>query len=155
MKFSSKEDIDTHIDQVFAMLTEFETYERSAMRRGIEVQRVNPSAPVGIRLAWDVRFRMRGKDRKARLDLVECDPLAGLCIVSRTEGIDATMQIDLLALSRRRTRMAVALNLAPRTLPARVFVQSLKLAKGNLNKRFKRKVSEYAKNMEDRSARMA
>lgn len=155
MKFSSKEDIDAPIEQVFAALSEFETYERSAMRRGIEVQRVDPSGPVGIGLAWDVRFRLRGRDRDARLDLIACDPRTGLCVVSKTDGIDATMQIDLLALSRRRTRVAVSLNLAPTTLSARVFLQSLKLAKGSLSKRFKLKVAQYARGMEDRSGRIA
>lgn len=155
MKFSSREDIDAPVDRVFAMLSEFETYERSAMRRGIEVRRVDPAAPEGIGLAWDVRYRLRGRDRDARLDLVECDPLDGLRVISKSEGIDATMQITLLALSRRRTRMAVSLNLAPTTLSARVFVQSLKLAKSNLRKRFKLKVAEYAKTIEDRSARIA
>ncbi len=155
MKFSSKEDIDAPIEQVFAALSEFETYERSAMRRGIEVQRVDPAGPVGIGLAWDVRFRLRGRDRDARLDLIACDPRTGLCVVSKTDGIDATMQIDLLALSRRRTRVAVSLNLAPTTLSARVFLQSLKLAKGSLSKRFKLKVAQYARGMEDRSGRIA
>jgi hypothetical protein len=51
--------------------------------------------------------------------------------------------------------MAVVLNLAPKTLSARLLVQSLKLAKSNLSKRFKQKVADYARQMEDRHNRSA
>ncbi|MBI6630331.1 SRPBCC family protein [Pontibaca salina] len=154
MRFSSREDIDASVNRVFRMLADFETYERFAMRRGIEVCRVDPAAPEGVGLAWDVRYHLRGRDRDARLDLVECDPLDGLRVISTSEGVDATMQINLLALSRRRTRMAVSLKLVPTTFSARVFVQSLKVAKSSLSKRFKLKVAEYAKSTEDQLMRV-
>lgn len=153
MKFSSKEDIEAPIDRVFAALSQFESYERSAMRRGIAVQRVDPSAPVDVGLAWDVQFKMRGKQRDARLELVQFDHPVAMQVTSRTQGIDAVLQLDLLALSQTRTRMSVSLELTPTTLSARLFVQSLKLAKTNLTKRFKLKVADYAKDMEDRFAR--
>lgn len=155
MQFSSKEDIDAPISEVFAMLSEFEAYERSAIRRGIEVRRVDPSAPIAIGLAWDTRFTLRGKPRDVRLTLVGFEPPNSMRIEADSQGLDGTMTLDLLALSPRRTRMAVVLNLAPKTLSARLLVQSLKLAKSNLTKRFKLKVADHAKNLEDRYGRMA
>lgn len=155
MQFSSKEDIEAPISDVFAMLSEFESYERSAIRRGIEVQRLDESAPNAAGLIWDARFILRGKPRDVRLNLSSYEPPNSMRIDADSSGLDGILTVELLALSPRRTRMAVILNLAPKTLSARLLVQSLKLAKTNLTKRFKVKVADYAKNMEDRHTRMA
>ncbi|MCA0871722.1 SRPBCC family protein [Seohaeicola saemankumensis] len=150
MQFSSKEDIEAPIADVFAMLAEFEAYERSALRRGIEVQRVNEHAPQATGLAWDAAFTMRGKHRKVHVVLTAYDPPNAMRFETDSQGLDGLLTVDLLALSPRRTRMAVVMNLTPKTLSARLFVQSLKLAKSNLTKRFKVKVADYAKAMEER-----
>ena len=155
MQFSSKEDIEAPIGDVFAMLAEFEAYERSAIRRGIEVQRVDAEAPLAVGLAWDVRFVMRGKKRDMRLNLIHFDPPNGMRIAALSQGLEGEMILELLALSPGRTRLTVTLELTPKTLSSRLLIQSLKLAKSNLTKRFKLKVADYAKNMEDRHSRIA
>jgi hypothetical protein len=63
------------------------------------------------------------------------------------------MVAELVALSRGRTRMTVTLVLQPRTLAARLMMQSLRLARNNLTKRFKVRLGEYAAEVEDRYTR--
>lgn len=155
MKFSSKEDIEAPIGEVFAMLSDFEAYERSAIRRGIEVQRVTDTPPGSADVAWDAQFMLRGKQRDVKLHLAQYEPPNAMRFEAVSQGLEGTLTLDLLALSPGRTRMAVALNLAPKTLSARLLVQSLKLAKSNLSKRFRGKVTAYAKQLEDRHSRMA
>lgn len=155
MKFSNKEDIEVPIGEVFAMLSNFEVHERSAIRRGIEVQRVDEAAPIAVGLAWDVRYTLRGKKRDVRLTLTGHERPNSMRFVSVSSGLDGILMLELLALSARRTRMSVVLNLAPNTLSARLFLQSLKLAKSNLNKRFKSRVANFVKGLEDRHGRMA
>ena len=49
--------------------------------------------------------------------------------------------------------MLVALEIKPLNLSARLWVQSLKLAKATLSKKYKERVAEYARGMEERHAR--
>ncbi|MEL7124815.1 MAG: SRPBCC family protein, partial [Pseudomonadota bacterium] len=78
-----------------------------------------------------------------------------MVFTATSQGMDATFTIELMALSRARTRMAVALELKPLNLASRLLVQSLKLAKSNLNQRFKQRVADYAKTLEERLKRSA
>jgi carbon monoxide dehydrogenase subunit G len=155
MKFSSNEDIEAPIGEVFVVLADFESFERSAIRRGIEVQRVgeHPAAPT-VGMAWDVAFSVRGKRRETTITLTGCETPLTMTFQASGSGLDGVMEIELLALSPRRTRLSVSLELAPQTMSARLFVQSLKLAKSNLNKRFRLKVADFARAIEDRFTRL-
>lgn len=155
MQFSSKEDIEAPIEAVFAALSDFEQFERSSIRRGIEVQRVDDAAPVAPGLAWDAAFDLRGKRRALHLSLTRYDPPEAMEFSSESAGLSGIMTVELVALSPRRTRLKTVLKLSPRTLSARLFLQSLKLAKANLTRRFKAKVAEFAKTVEDRQPRSA
>lgn len=155
MKFTTKEDIEAPIDEVFSILSEFEAFERSAIRRGIEVQRVGDSDTAHAGMTWNAHFLLRGKPRDLQLVMVQYDRPNVMRFEADSQGLDGFMTLELVPLSQRRTRMSVSLELKPKTLSARLLVQSLKLAKTNLTKRFKLKVAHYAKNMEDRCQRSA
>lgn len=150
MKFSTKEDIDAPIDAVFEMLCEFDNFERAAMRRGAEVRRVDTKTEPGIGMKWEAAFDMRGKRREIEVEMVTFDQPTEICLESMSPGLLGTVSFELLALSRSRTRIAASLEIKPKTLSARLLVQSLKLAKTSLTKKFKRRVAEYAKDMEER-----
>ncbi len=150
MQFSSKEDIEAPIDQVFRMLSEFERFERSVIRRGVELQRLTEGTEPAPGMAWQAQFTMRGKPRDLRVYLETYDPANVMRFKSESSGLDAFLEVELVPLSQRRTRMAIVLNLKPNNLSARLLIQSLKLAKTNLTKRFKLKVADYAKKLEDR-----
>ena len=104
-------------------------------------------------MTWDVSFSMRGKKRDVRLTMVNLTSPTDIGLKAKSQGIDGSFEIELIALSRTRTRMAIALELRPINLSARLLVQSLKLAKSSLNKRFKLRAAEYAKVIEDQLSR--
>ncbi|MFW8635395.1 SRPBCC family protein [Cribrihabitans pelagius] len=150
MKFLSKEDIEAPISRVFEAIADFEHLERAAVRRGLEVERTGDIAAPDAGLAWDLRFQLRGKPRDIRLVLKEYEPVTGLALTGSGSGVEGTMQVALTALSPRSTRMAVELKLSASTLPGRLMLQSLKLARGKLESRFKQRLSDYAKLTEER-----
>ena len=142
--------MEVPIDQAFALICDFDAYERSAMRRGAEVRRVDDLSKPGVGMKWAASFKMRGKKRNLELEMTRFDQPTEICVLSSTSDINGTGQIELLALSRGRTRILVEFELKPTNLSARLLVQSLKLAKNSLTKRYKLRVAEFAKNIEDR-----
>ena len=150
MKFSTKEDIDVPIDAAFEMLSEFEQFERAAMHRGADVQRVDALHRPASGMTWDAAFDMRGKRREIRVEMVKFVRPTEMKLITTSPGLTGDMELDLLALSRSRTRITVALEIKPHNLSARLLVQSLKLAKTSLTKKFKARVADYAKGMEAR-----
>tara|TARA_R110000850_G_scaffold24083_6_gene70875 strand:+ start:403 stop:870 length:468 start_codon:yes stop_codon:yes gene_type:complete len=150
MKFSTKEDIEAPIDAVFDMLCEFDQFERAAMRRGAEVQRVDQLAAPATGMKWEAAFDMRGKRREIQIDMQSFDRPTEMRLATKSPGLAGDMAFELMALSRSRTRILVTLELKPSNLSARLLVQSLKLAKTSLTKKYKLRVFEYAKGMEER-----
>lgn len=155
MKFSSKEDIEAPISEVFAALAEFETFERQAIRRGADVQRMGEIDPPRVGMGWQVGFSFRGKQRDLLVELAEFEPDSLISVNGESDGLNGVLELELLALSPGRTRMSVAMTLAPKTLTGRLMVQSLKLAKSKLTKKFKRRVAEFAAMTEERLGRAA
>ncbi len=150
MKFSAKEDIEAPIEFVFEQVTDFTAFERSALRRGAEVQRVDSLAEPGPGMAWDASFKLRGRKREVNIELASIDPPNGLVVSSRSPAMGGELVVDLVALSRGRTRMSVDIEISPKNLAARLLVQSLKLARSKLNKRFRKRVAGHAEEIEDR-----
>lgn len=150
MKFVAQEDVEAPIDFVFEQVTDFAAIERSALRRGAEVQRIDDLDETRPGMKWDAAFDLRGKRREMKLELTELDRPNGLVVASRSPNMTGKMALDLVALSRSRTRINVEIDMTPKTLAAKLLVQSMKLAKSNLTKRFKLRVMGYAKDLEDR-----
>lgn len=155
MQFTAKEDIEGPIDRVFGLITDFEMYERAALRRGADVVRSDTLRARGAGMTWNAQFQFRGRERKLSLKLAEMTPPDGYRIDFFSPNLDGDLKVDLLALSKHRTRLTLALEVRPKTLSARLMVQSLKLARTNLTKRFALRVADFAKDLEDRMRRNA
>lgn len=148
MKFSTQEDINAPADAVFEMLCDFVSFEQAAMRRGAEVQRVDSMTTPGRGMMWHAAFNLRGKRRQLSVEMAKFDRPTTMVLDSTSQGIAGKTVFDLIALSPQRTRLKVELELTPQNLSSRLMVQSLKLAKNTLTKRFKLRVADYAQKME-------
>lgn len=142
MNFTTHKDIDAPIGFVFQKVSNFDSYERQALRRGAVVSRMDGNGPVRVGSAWDVAFTFRGKDRKLRASIAEIKAPESMVIDTAATGLSSVATVELMALSPKVTRVSVAIELSPKSLSARLLLQSLKLAKANLNKRFAKRVNE-------------
>ena len=72
----------------------------------------------------------------------------GVDIGFTSGGVEGSTNIELVPLSPARTRLIIRLDMAPRTLAARLLLQSLKLAKSNLTQKFKTRIADFAEDVE-------
>lgn len=153
MKFSTKEDLEVPIDALFDMLSDFEGFERAAMRHGADVARTDDMETLGEGMRWDVKAQLRGKQREFEVSLATYDRPNQMDFKAVSKNMQGRLLVDLVALSRNRTRIRVELDVRPQTLSARLLMQSAKLARNTLNRRYKTRVAHFAEDLEDRHKR--
>jgi uncharacterized protein YndB with AHSA1/START domain len=151
MRFSTREDIEAPMEKVFAAVTDFDGFERQALRRGAEVTRQDTLGHTGVGSAWKFSFGYRGKPRTVEAKLVEFDAPNGFRADTSSGGMRGALAIDLLALSPNRTRLQVSIDLSATSLSSRLLLQSLKFAKANLSKRFSNRVWQFAQDIEKKN----
>jgi carbon monoxide dehydrogenase subunit G len=150
MKFTSRQDIEAPVAYVFAALRDFESWERAALRRGADVARTDKLVDVRPGVSWMVKFAYRGRERRVALRLTGLEQPTGMEFSGAGTSLDGQAGIDLIALATRRTRLSVTLDLKPRSIGARVMLQSLRLAKSRLNRRFSERVTQLCTEIEAR-----
>jgi len=155
MNFSTREDIEAPIDYVFAALSDFDGFERAALRRGIEVVRTDRLGAPGPGMSWRALFTMKGKPRRMEVTLQSYEPAGLLRFDGESKNLTGDMELELVDLSPRRTRVVVKLELKPLSLPARIMLQSIRLAKTRTQEKFNTRVREHAKEIENRYRRGA
>lgn len=153
MKFSAREDIEAPIERVFAAMTDFQAIELAALRRGVQVSRLDGQTTAAAGASWDIAFRYRGKVRAMVGTVSACEPYERLAFEARAQGYVVTMGFSLLALSRRRTRIVSDMEVRPRSLPARLLLQSARLGRAALVRRYADRMHLMALELEDRAGR--
>jgi hypothetical protein len=152
MKLTAKTDLDVPASFVFAMLADHASWEREAVKRGAEVERPADLPLTGVGAGWQVRFPFRGKRRSMALRLLTLEEDRALAFSFTGQALEGNASLELAALSPRRTRLKVQLLAKPRTLGARLFLNTLRLARRRVQARFELRLSQLAARIEDRHA---
>lgn len=150
MKLTAKSDVEAPAAFVYEQLADFGGWERAAMRRGADVMRQDGLTKVGPGMTWATQFKYRGKDRliTIRLDAMKLNSHLALTGVSRL--VDGVMTIDVLDLAAKRTRIEVRLDMKPKTFAARLYIQTMRLARARVERTFSQRVSQLAVEIENR-----
>ena len=136
MKQTTRQDVEAPLDFVYQRLTDFDHFERMAMRRGAELERTDRLKTPGVGMAWRLRFTYRNKPRSLLVRFADAEPGSHLGWSFDSPSIEGTVRADMMSLAPRRTRMTLAVEVRPKTLAARLVLQSMKLARGRLQRRF-------------------
>jgi len=150
MKFSTREDINAPIEHVFANVSDFQIYERAAMRRGAQVKRIDNLDAKGPGMTWQADFDFRGKKRSIEIVLEDIEAPTHMDFLATSGGMTGSCEVELIALSPTKTRLKLGVELKPQTLSARLLVQSLKLAKSKVENRMQTRLAEFSEDVTSR-----
>jgi hypothetical protein len=153
MKLTVKTDIDAPVEFVHAYLGDSTTWEREAIRRGVEVERPADMPLKGVGAGWRIKLRFRGRMRTVlvRLDEIAQDEIIGYSFEG--QALFGTTDLETKALSPRRSRLKVSVEAKPKTLAARLFLNTLRLARRKVEERMERRVGQLGARIEERYAR--
>ena len=150
MKLAAKYDLEAPVGFVFDQLADFDGWERAAMRRGADVMRTDSLPRIGAGAAWDAKFRYRGKLRAVTIRLDALQPRSAMGLTGISKLADAVMAIEVMDLGATRTRIQARLDITPKTMAARIYVQSLRLARSRVERSFAQRIAQLAAEIEDR-----
>lgn len=141
MKFTTRKDTNIAADKLFDAVNDFDRLERIIKRRKAQVTRIPPES--GEIHAWNVAFDWRGRRRELRFAVTDQAPHETLSLHGNIESFDLEMQITFVALTRSRSRVISEVNARPRSMKARLILQSAKLTKGKLDKRYAQNIATF------------
>ncbi len=147
MKFSTRIDQEIPAEQLFAAIGDFDALERMLISRGASVVRIDPAKDPGTVMGWRIGFDWRGKARKLKLSVDRFDRPEAIGMQGRSEALDMTINATVVALNRSKSRLIFELEIRPRNMKARLMLQTAKLGKSELDKRFERRIREYVELM--------
>jgi hypothetical protein len=150
MKLSGRTDIQAPTAFVFDMLSDFDYWERAAMRRGADVHRTDKLKAIGPGMSWMIRFGWRGRERQLHMKLTALDRPTQISFAGDGPSVILGIHCEIVELSAKRCRIIVQSELKPRTLAARLFIQSMKLARGKVMKRYETRLKTAASMIEAR-----
>ncbi|KGJ02143.1 hypothetical protein [Paracoccus sphaerophysae] len=150
MKFSLRQDTDLSAEELFAAISDFARIERMLVRRGADVRRLDPAQEPGAGMAWEIGFDMRGKRRDMRMDVTQFDRPEKIVILGEGESLGLTVEMTVIALTRSKSRMIFEVEAKPRNMRARLMLQTAKLGKAQLDRKFADRVGAF---LSDLSAR--
>lgn len=153
MKLTAKTDLEVPAASVFATLVDTVSWEREAVRNGVEIERPPGTPGTGVGAEWRIRGHYRGKSRKAVIRVEEMVPDQRLTLVIDSPTMEGQSRIEVMVLSPRRSRVRIELEIKPKTLAARLFINTMRLAKGRVQARFERGLGQLGARIKDRYER--
>lgn len=153
MKLTAKTDLEVPAAAVFAILIDHSAWEREAIRNGIEIERPAGSPATGVGAEWRIRGHFRGKARKIQLRIDEMTPGQRMAIGIDSPSVEGVTRLEVMVLSPRRSRLRVDLEVKPKTLAARLFINTMRLAKGRAQARFEKGLNRLGSRIKERYER--
>ncbi len=148
MKFSTRCDTDICAVDLFARISDFDRIESILLRRGATVQRIDPAQEPGTGMGWNIGFDWRGKARDLRLEVIRFDRPERVSLAGQSDSFTIDTDMTVVALSRTRSRLLFDTNVRPRNMRARLMLQTAKLGRGQLERKFAERIQLFVSELQ-------
>ncbi|MTH63669.1 hypothetical protein [Paracoccus shanxieyensis] len=143
MKFSTRQDTDLAAEVLFRAMSDFPRLERVLLRRGAAVRRIDGKPQPGLGNAWQITFDWRGKQRDLTLEVVRFTPGEQMVFSGQSDQFNVEIQTTVVALTRAKSRLIFEVDVQPRGMKARLMLQTAKLGKTQLDRKFAQRIGEF------------
>lgn len=143
MKFSTRCESDLPVADLFDQICDFEGLEHLLLRRGAVPKRLDPHQQPGVGAGWDISFNWRGRLRELRLVVDRFERPERLVLSGQSDSFDIGIDITFVGLSRTRSRLLFEVDIRPRTMRARLMLQTAKLGKSQLDRKFDQRIRSF------------
>lgn len=149
MKFSTRCDAELAAAALFDTISDFERTERILQRRGVAVQRLEPGqrAGQGQGQGWHLGFDWRGQRRELQLHLQQFERPERIGLAGGSENYDIAVDMSVVSLGRQRSRLIFETDIRPRNMRSRLMLQTLKLGKAQLQRKYGERIGLYLQQM--------
>jgi uncharacterized protein YndB with AHSA1/START domain len=147
MKLSTRTELDVPAATLFAAFCDTAHWEAAARWRGAKVRRTDAGSDAVAGATWEVVAKVKGKPRDLRISLNSVTSPTEMAFSGVAKMFSGTATLRVTSLSLRRTRVSVGIEITPNTLPARLMLQSARLAKGRIERRFAERVHAALANL--------
>lgn len=143
MKFSVRRDKELPAQQLFTAISDFARIERMLARRGVEVRRTTPDPIARAGSAWELGFDLRGKRRDVQLEVAELDAPENMILTGGGESLSVELTMTVIPLAASRSRIIFEAEVKPRSMRARLVLQTAKLGKAQLDRKFAERFTAF------------
>lgn len=132
MRLVARTDVELTPEALFEALADVSYFERAARRQGAEVTRKDGGVHLAQGAVWAVRFPYRGRMREAISTLTSIERPRRLGFHTTTAAFEIATELLIAPMSRGTTRMALTMDIKPRTFGGRVILQTMRIGKARL-----------------------
>ena len=150
MEFSAEHDMKAPIEFVYDQTTDFAALETYIMSAGAFVERTDEAEEVGPGMSWRVEGSVRGRHRVIDIELKELVKQETLGYEIKSKDMTTQMIVELVPLDRDTTRIVSRILPEAHSISARLILQSARLAQRTLERRLKKRLSNYGEQIEQR-----
>lgn len=147
MKFSTRQDTDLSNEALFQSISDFGRIERLLVRRGALVRRTDTLTQTGAGMGWQVGFDWRGKRRDVTLELARYEPPGVIGITGQSDLFLLDLHMTVVALTPTKSRLIFEVDVQPRGMKARLLLQTAKLGKAQLDRKFALRIAELVNDL--------